>query len=265
MKPLVIFHGQCPDGFAAAWACHRLLGDVELFEGFHGQPPPEVRDRDVLVLDFAYPRATLLEMHSNAARLRVLDHHKTAADELAGLDFCTFDMERSGAGLAWDVLAPPGTTRPWLVDYVEDRDLWRFDLADSLFVNDAIMVEPYTFEAWDALASRELATLVPEGRAIRRKVDAYCRATAANAREVEIDGRAAAIVNAPHVMVSDLLNYIRAERKTEIAIAWWQRADGIHQYSLRSVGDLDVSAIAKRFGGGGHRNAAGFQSPTRVW
>lgn len=31
--------------------------------------------------------------------------------------------------------------------------------------------------------------------------------------------------------------------------------------SLRSNGDYDVSAIAKAFGGGGHKNAAGFEVP----
>lgn len=50
--------------------------------------------------------------------------------------------------------------------------------------------------------------------------------------------------------------------KTPVALGWWQRFDGKFQFSLRSRGDIDVSEIAKKFGGGGHKNAAGFQLKT---
>lgn len=44
---------------------------------------------------------------------------------------------------------------------------------------------------------------------------------------------------------------------------WFRRADGQIQYSLRSEDSrLDVSEVAKSLGGGGHRNAAGFQQAT---
>ena len=35
--------------------------------------------------------------------------------------------------------------------------------------------------------------------------------------------------------------------------------------SIYSIGDLDVACVAQRYGGGGHRNAAGFSVPLRVW
>ena len=35
-------------------------------------------------------------------------------------------------------------------------------------------------------------------------------------------------------------------------------SDGRFQYSLRSRGDFDVSELAKKHGGGGHKGAAGF-------
>lgn len=40
--------------------------------------------------------------------------------------------------------------------------------------------------------------------------------------------------------------------------SYCDRGDGKRSYSLRSLGDFDVSAVARMFGGGGHRNAAGF-------
>lgn len=51
-----------------------------------------------------------------------------------------------------------------------------------------------------------------------------------------------------------------AEGPVPFAVGWFQRGDGKYAYSLRSRGEYDVSKLAVRYGGGGHRNAAGFQS-----
>ena len=72
-----------------------------------------------------------------------------------------FDMERSGAGLTWDYFYP-GRPRPWLIDYVEDRDLWRFKIEDAEVVNAYISTIPYTFEAWD-----EASSIWPRDRSIQ--------------------------------------------------------------------------------------------------
>lgn len=280
-RPLVIYHANCPDGFTAAWVAHLHFGGrAELVPAFYGTAPPDVADREVLIVDFSYPRATLFEMAGEAESLRVFDHHKTAAEDLADVPFAVFDMERSGAGITWDELQPdvrgfyhvsPVTGRPWIVDYVEDRDLWRFKLADSRDVSDAIMAEPMNVGAWSTLARRPLNSVIRDGRVIRKKIDGYVDAMKRGAwftRFVDGDGvpRVFPVINAPQVMISDLLHAlcIESERAGHdpMALGWFQRGDGVFQFSLRSVGEIDVSHIAKSFGGGGHRNAAGFQSDT---
>lgn len=160
-KILCIYHANCCDGFASAWAVHRKFGDaVDFVAVNYGDGPPRKmidKDRDVLIVDFSYPRPVLEEMSVWARSVLVLDHHKTAAEQLAGLpglehpmfpasiehwlhyggmidrgaDGCNlaacFDMERSGAGITLDVLTGGDeTTRPRLIDLVEDHDLWRF-------------------------------------------------------------------------------------------------------------------------------------------
>ncbi len=68
-------------------------------------------------------------------------------------------------------------------------------------------------------------------------------------------------------MVEGMVNYGRMIRGVEIAVLLWEfpaddDPDRIEtKVSLRSAGELDVSRIAVRFGGGGHRSAAGAQSP----
>lgn len=266
-RRLVIYHGDCVDGFTAAWACHRLYGDgPEYFAAKYAgdgadDALPDVTGRDVVMVDYCTGRDQLLRLYAQARRLVVLDHHKTAEAACAGLDFCVFDMERSGAGLAWDELI--NKPRPWLIDYVEDRDLWRFALPDSKAVNAFVAVQPMTFENWDRLLSRDVADAATAGRGVLSFIDRYVHAMALHARRIVFAGyRDIPIVNAPYVNTSELVGHL-AEGAL-FAVGWFQRGDGMYQYSLRSRGDFDVSALAQRYGGGGHKSAAGFSAARRV-
>ena len=140
---LIVYHRSCPDGFCAAFIAHKRYPEAKLLARDHGLEPPyaEVKGKDVLVVDFSWrTREQNIEMASCTRSFRILDHHKTAQETLQGLDFVTFDMNRSGAGLAWDYLFGKdsinalmdyqGLPRPWWVNYVEDRDLWRKQLPD---------------------------------------------------------------------------------------------------------------------------------------
>lgn len=261
----VIYHHNCIDGFTAAWVATRIYARAELFPAQYGEAPPDVTGQEVLILDFSYPRETLLAMYETAESLLVLDHHKTAQADLDGLDFCVFDMDRSGAGLAWDILIPE-SSRPKLVNYVEDRDLWRWELPESKPVNALIGSYEQSLEQWTDLAvalDRDFATCIGQGQALIRGVDRYVREMAKQARMTELGGWGRIpVVNAPYINTSELVGHL-AEHSPDggevaFAVGWFQRGDGKFQYSLRSRGDFDVSLIAKMFGGGGHKNAAGF-------
>ncbi len=192
MKPLCIYHGKCADGFTAAWAVWKAIGDCDFHPGVYGQQPPNVAGRDVIMVDFSYKRAMLGSLMEAARSILILDHHKTAREDLAGLgyvparyeDFAetsdpaarlgvVFDMDRSGAQIAWDFFHP-GKTRPVLVDYVGDRDLWQFKLPMSREVNAYVFAWDYTFENWDFLDSAlrthaDVGRLAEYGSAIERK------------------------------------------------------------------------------------------------
>jgi len=264
-NPIVIHHSPCIDGSVAAWVAWTAYGgDCELVPAKYGDAPPDVTGRHALIVDFSYPRAVLLEMADKAASIRVLDHHLTAQNDLAGLevrngfDFCTFDMNRSGAGLAWDLLHA-GTPRPWLVNYVEDRDLWKFALPKSKEVNAFIgLYAESTFDEWDGVAAMDIDRVIERGSSVQRKIDAYVSAMAKQARTLRIAGHDVPVVNAPYVNTSELVGEL-AENAT-FAVGWFQSADGLFRYSLRSRGGYDVSRLAQLFGGGGHRAAAGFHS-----
>lgn len=284
---ICIYHGKCADGFTAAWAVYKALGpDVEYYAATYGEEPPDVKGKHVIMVDFSYKRPVLEKISAQAQTLVVLDHHKTAADDLKGfpppgssydqqslLDyhwasggfhpiFSTFDMERSGAGIAWDYFHP-GKPRPLLVDYVEDRDLWRFNLPHSRAVNAFIFSRDYTWKEWNLVSSDidiYIARVVHAGEAIERKhhkdvkeLVEVCRRRMVIA-DTEVWG-----ASIPYTMTSDAGN-LMAQGEL-FAACYWDTPKG-RVFSLRSTPDgTDVSEIAKAYGGGGHRNAAGFTVP----
>lgn len=264
---LVIYHAGCADGFCAAWLCHRAWPTAEFVPAKYGDPPPDVRGRDVLIVDFSYPRETLIKMAAEAACLIVLDHHRTAEADLKGLAFCRFDMNKSGGRLTYEYLrdndiATGGVTSEpcWLVDYTEDRDLWQWALADSVEINAALRSYPFDFAVWDGLDMligwRQ--ELYGEGCAIRRLEKQLVERHVRHAVEVEIAGHKILAVNAT-VLESEIAGELAKGRP--FGVVWFYSAPGKRVYSLRSEPDgIDVSEVAKKFGGGGHKHAAGFST-----
>lgn len=295
-RTICIYHGNCADGFTAAWAVWKALGaEVEFVPGIYGAAPPDVTGADVIMVDFSYKRPVLDQMAKTARSILILDHHKTAASDLAAFgtnmsdwkppfgwkrhtmnvfqDICEgipyassyviFDMGRSGAQIAWDFFHPD-TPRPELVNYVADRDLWRFDLPRSRDVAAWYFSHPYDFTVWDDLAAtletgagRNAAA--GEGAAIERKhhkdISELLKVTC---REMVIGGHRVPVANLPYTMASDAAGAMADT--APFAACYFDRADA-RVFSLRSRGDdgMDVAEIAASYGGGGHRNAAGFQ------
>lgn len=264
-KRIVIYHGRCLDGFTAAWAAWLKFGDVdtEYLPANYGDDAPAVDGREVYVVDFSYPRDVTIRMHSQAASLRIFDHHKTAQEAISDLPCAVFDMQRSGAGITWDELHT--SPRPWLVSYVEDRDLWRFALPGSREVNAWVgACRREVFGEWTALNGIGVGRAAERGEAVLTYIDRYVYEMADQARNVDFAGYRVPCVNAPYICISELVGHLA--ETASFAMGWYQDRGGVYRYSLRSRGSdgVDVSEIAKRFGGGGHRNAAGFSSLTRV-
>lgn len=273
MRPIVIYHAGCADGFCAAWVARASLGkDCDFVPAHYGDAPPDVSGMYVCILDFSYKRNVMRQVIAQAEFVVVLDHHQTAQAELAGLaeeisreggswePVIQFDMDKSGGRLAWEYFFAKQMASPWLVDYTEDRDLWRHALPYSREVNACLRSHPMDFDLWDAFAvyDREtaIAAFLVEGTAILRSqqqiVDHHVRV----AHDVEFDGLKGRGVNAT-VLASEIAGELA--RGLAFGACYFDRADGARVWSLRSAPDgADVSEIAKRRGGGGHRHAAGF-------
>ena len=256
---IVIYHEGCADGFCSAWIAHKKYPDAEYFPTHYGCDPPPVRGRDVLILDFSYERDVLEQLHAEANSLRVYDHHKTVKENLEGLSYCIFDMNKCAAGMTWDAFFDMDP--PWLVKYVEDRDLWKWELENSRQINAAIASYPHEFDAWDEIRAKGPKEIIEEGQAIlrwqQRKIQIMCK----DLRIVEFQGYKIPAVNS-RILHSEIGDYLRADYP--FVIIWFRSNDGQTVIGMRSNRDngVDVGALAKQFpGGGGHTHASGFTVP----
>lgn len=306
MKPLVIYHANCTDGFGAAFAAWLQFGDeaeyvpVEYGKGVMANLPM-FEGRDVYILDFSFRKEDMDDIFAVAKRVVWLDHHKTAfemwcggyrrgdrfqAIPLGGEDplkhYVVLDDNFSGAYLAWEYFHP-GTEVPMLIQHIDDRDRWQFKLDGSKEFHAALAsYQPWTFSQWEGFLVWE--NLRQEGTAILRAHNQNVQTVLKQAKTCVIipaiiDSAASykapwawnsaafgdfcftsgLAANAPAFLASDLGHEL-ANQSDTFGLVWSMAGDGQIHCSLRSNGDYDVSAIAKAFGGGGHRNAAGFST-----
>jgi oligoribonuclease NrnB/cAMP/cGMP phosphodiesterase (DHH superfamily) len=168
-----------------------------------------------------------------------------------------FAIEHSGAMLTWNHFFPEQEP-PSLLRHIEDRDLWRFALQSTRQIQACVFSFPYDFDVWDALMTARLDDLAREGQAIERKHFKDIRELLAETtREMVIGGHRVPVANLPYTMSSDAGHELAKGRP--FAACYFDTPNG-RVFSLRSRNEgEDVSEVAKQYGGGGHRNAAGFR------
>lgn len=258
MQRFVLYHAHCSDGFGAAWAAWQKLGDdAEYLPVRHGNPPPELPDgATVYILDFCYPRRVITEMHERFEKLTIIDHHRTAEEELQGLDYAIFDNDKSGAVLSWEFFNP-GRPVPELLRYVMDTDLWLHRLPRSREVSAALSAYPMEFRVWSDL---DISMLADEGEPIVRYQRQQVALLCDQARFDDVAGHRVPVVNATIFGSEVGAELLKRHPEAPFAVIYFDRGDGIRQWSLRSREEFDVSRIARQFQNGGHRQAAGFET-----
>ena len=252
----VLYHALCDDGFGAAYAAWLVLGENGTYIPVnHGDAPPELpQDAVVAMVDFSYNRPEILRLREQVKDLIVLDHHLTAQHELEGLDFAHFDMTKSGAHLTWNYFHP-GKPLPELLAYIEDKDLWRFRLEKSREVTAALRSYPMHFALWNSFKVKDLRE---EGVSLLRFQEQLVAAACLRMRWANILEFEVPVVNATDFR-SEIANKLcELFPHASFAAAYFDNENGYRSWSLRSVGDFDVAAVARRLGGGGHKNASGF-------
>jgi len=264
------------DGFGAAFAAWlKFKDDAVYISVSYGTPPPDFSESDKLyILDFSYPVDVLRDRAASgrARQVVVLDHHKTAEADLQGLPsiselrddpdkpgvFVHFDMNESGATLAWKFFHA-ATLMPRLFRYLRDRDLWLWRLAWSREFSAGLSSHPFDFKLWASLCDESIVdNLVREGTAILRAQKQRVHNLCKHVMWLSLAGDRVPCVNATSDF-SEVGDYLCEQYpEARFGASFTVRNDGKIQWSLRSRNGFDVSAVAKQFGGGGHKAAAGF-------
>lgn len=296
-KPdVMIYHANCADGFGAAWAAWMKWGDaVKYIPASYGEAPPDVLGKHVLIGDFSYKRDVMERIGEGAASIVVLDHHETAEAELLPwqrfrdkperfkatviasmlddlargpyLPICaSFDMKRSGARMVWE-FCHPSQPAPHLIQLIEDRDLWRFTMPDTKAFGVWLRCEPFDFTRWEMIAQklndgRDCEIIMAEAAAMQRFFEQKVKEIGRLARRGLIDGQEVPLCNCPPMFASEVGHWLLDENPSAPFAACYSDQGKTRGYSLRSRDDRqNVADIARKFGGGGHRNAAGFGVP----
>lgn len=311
-KPVtIIYHADCIDGFGAAYAAWCRFGnDANYCPLHHGESweAAKIADHQVYILDFSFLPPELETIAAQASSVTQIDHHMSAfqawADKLqAGKNGLSvhchpalpltviFDLEKSGARLAWEYFQPERPP-PLMLLHIEDQDLWRFSLPGTRAFCRGLRLHAFDFTRWHELArqtpsaeSPSYREMLTQGQAIesylQRETQFLAESTLrmpARLRGDPVDALQAVrhnqqtiadgdlswltingiAINANALFASDLGNLL-AETSGTFGLIWQLSGDGEVKISLRSKGRFDVAAIAARYGGGGHRNAAGFR------
>lgn len=266
---LVLYHANCMDGFAAAFAANKKFGALAKYMPVtYGNPPIDATGRDVVMVDFSYPPSELAELAERARSVVVIDHHEAAIRQLLAAPEAlrsyhgselVLNPEKSGCVLAWEYFFPTEPL-PILFEYIQDQDLWKWRLPDSRAVFAGLSLEPLDFLVWVKLTEVDpIAYLADRGRAILDYQAILINEAVSRATMCDIGGYSVPCVNStvlPNEVAEALYTY-------HPFAAVWHDTEEHRKFSLRSHPETgaDVDKIARWYGGGGHPHAAGFRVP----
>jgi uncharacterized protein len=265
-RTIVIYHGNCPDGFGGAYAAWKKFGDTAEYRSMnYGTTPEDLEGADVYFIDFCYDQARMDAVKAVAGNLTVLDHHEGVEEVSSSMPHFVYDANRSGATIAWSFFHPE-TPVPYLLSIIEDDDLFRFSNPDTKAVLAYLSVKPFTFEFWDEMSrtldnKEESEMLLNKIRIYREYFDLLVASSVERAKLVSFEGYEvyAGQTHPNKPMVSAFGNAL-AKKQGPMGLVLQIRKEGI-AVSLRGDGSLDLTTIAKKYGGNGHPSSCAFLVP----
>ena len=266
-KSLIIYHGNCDDGFGACLSAWQRFGlNADYIPSIYGEAPPDVAGyKEVFIVDTSFSPDVMVELAKNAfpAMVTLLDHHESAEralmplkNQISNLELF-FDLNRSGAMIAWEFFNP-GRPVPRLIKIIQDIDLWSLKIPESRDFSRAIRSYGRSINLWGQWLNDEaLDSLLADGVIINRAFKCHLKEISEGAKPVVLSGSQGLMVNANHVFTSEL-GCMLAQQSGTFALLWREEKNRI-VCSLRGVAGFEVNRIAERFGGGGHQSAASFR------
>jgi oligoribonuclease NrnB/cAMP/cGMP phosphodiesterase (DHH superfamily) len=263
----VLYHGSCPDGYGGAYSAWKKFGDAaEYYPVSYSKPAPDnLAGAQVYFIDCCYKQEVMDDIVAVAANVTVLDHHTGTQAVVESMPEYVFDNDHSGASIAWKYFHPE-ISEPKLIHYIEDDDLFRFKDPDTHAVISYIAIRPFTFEYWDTLmaeledsTSRE--AFLTKVRVYGEYFELLAEFASEHVKFVSFEGYEVSFATAhPFKPMKSLVGNLLAVKYPPFALVVSAHPNGFG-ISIRGDGSVDVSAIARKYGGNGHHDSAGFLIP----
>lgn len=206
------------------------------------------------------------------SKLIWIDHHKTAMEKFPDLWNSTSipgirSVEKAACVLTWEYTHPEYVLPPAAVAYIGDKDIWKFeyDETKAFSAGFSLMVKTPDDTIWDVLLGSEyedaLKNMLSIGKLLLEAQNYKIKKAFERGVDCIFHNLKARLVNTTG-NISELGEFIYKKPEYDIAIMW-QAVEDMVVFSLRSDSENpdspDCAEIAQQYGGGGHRNAAGFQ------
>ena len=264
---LVLYHGNCDDGFGSYLSAYLHFGDKADYVAAHHNESffKKIKYKNyqhIYLLDISFPIDIMQFLLNKNKKITVIDHHQSALAIVPAFREnkqiqINLDMSRSGAMMSWQYFHPEKAV-PLLIKLIEDVDLWRFTHQESKFFNKALRSYPRHLDFWQDLLKNDtkVLELVADGYTIDRYFNHQLLEISNHAIEITLNNIPGLMVNANHSFVSEIGNYL-AKKCGTFALVWRHECDGI-ACSLRSMPGIDVAHLAEKYGGGGHAKKTAF-------
>jgi len=265
-KKLVLYHANCLDGYAAAWAAWKALGSSAKYKPVkhYTAMPKFAAGTELYILDFCYSADELIAAAKLASKIIILDHHISAEKDILAYQQdntlpenidVTFVQAHSGCMITWQYFHKTASP-PVVLQHIEDNDLWLHKLSDTKAVCKALYCYlPLNFSKFERLT---LAKLKQEGRILQKQHEQNISRLLTARHAVVLNNIKGLAVNAPAMSASDLGHELADLSGTFGLTYIYNGKRQRYECGLRSIGEFDVSILAAKFGGGGHKNASGF-------
>lgn len=282
MKATVITHRADFDGKFSEAIAKKYFGDNAHYTGWdYGDPVPEVDpDYGLVMIDI---NVDALMGHKD---LIWIDHHKTAIEkysaDIAGvrtdgvaacrLAYQWFFGPKLYSKFPKDAYVNREVTEPLAVRLVGEYDIWdKRDPRSELFQH-GLRSRELTADIWD-----RLLTLGPEGMYITlqlleagKAIEYYVKSQNAEiihniGFDLDFEGRKFLALNTARYNSLNFEAGLRPDHDGCLGFKWVGDKWSVSMYGVPGKPDIDFSAIAQKWGGGGHARACGFTAKSLPW
>lgn len=284
----IVFHSNDLDGHAsgaiARWYYEYIDGTAYTIQGYnYGQildTSEWEKDDKIIFLDCVVQPVEKMKEIMSKWETTIIDHHQNTKELMELSIDGKWSEEKAGCELAWEYFFP-GEKLPHFISLLGRYDIWdKSDISKwkrrilpfhyGMQLNHTNPVYDDGFEIWNQRLGqvadhhfRDLDEWIDDtmykGKIAQKAVENIHRyGASAQCHEVEFEGMKAIVANT-FIKSSQFFTSKYDPEVHDVMVAWtWNGKYDEYGVSIYTTKDIDLSKVAAKYGGGGHKQASGF-------